>query len=235
MLAYLAAALRTIGICVLAGVIAAAVVGGLGGRAAMRVSGYLFERAHPNVIAITQSSGERVGQITLAGTLNLIVEVALFYGLPGGFLYLLVAPWLPRAGRARGLAFACVLLAIAGAAVIASENRDFQRFGSPLLNIVMFVALIVGYGLAVVILVGWFERALRSDSASRGRRASVAVIRLATLAGGVLGVLAAMLVAVSLTVAAGRVRRLALGAVGLAVLVTLVQLIISIYAILTGV
>ena len=279
LLAQLAALLRAIGVCVLAGMIAGAVVGGVGGRAAMRISGYLYEREHPGRFAITESSGEPVGQISLEGTLSLLIEVTLFDGLPGGLLYLLVAPWLPGGRRARGLAFAGVLLAIAGAVVITSNNSDFRRLGSPLLNIAMFAALIAGYGLAVVALAGWFDRVSRGDAAHRGRRAGTVAVRLATLGAGALGVLVVTMLSVLISVTAfsaivereasslttilislslavvvlarlavalpdrviaarlggqGRVRRLALLALGVAVAVTLVQLLSSVFTILTG-
>lgn len=200
LLAQLAAALRVVGVCVLAGMIAGALVGGLGGRVAMRVSGYLFEREFPGIVATTSSSGERVGQLSLHGTLYLVAQVTLFYGLAGGLLYLLVAPWLPRGRRARGLAFAGVLLAIGGAAVITGGNSDFRRFGSPSLNVAMFVALIAGYGLAVAALADWFDRVSRGDAARGIRRAGVVAVRWAATGAGALGALAATLIVVATTI-----------------------------------
>jgi len=165
-LALVAAALRAIGICMLAGMLAGGLIGGLGGRAAMRVSGYMYERDNPGQVAFTQSSEEPVGQISLAGTWNLVVEVALSNGMFGGLMFLLVAPLLPKRRRARGIAYAALLLLASGWLVFDSENADFEQLGSPLLNIAMFGGLIFAFGLAVPWLV---ERLSRIPAASRSR------------------------------------------------------------------
>jgi hypothetical protein len=204
LLAQLAAVLRVIGVCVLAGMLAGALVGGLGGRAAMRVSGELYEREHPGQMAVTESSGEPVGQISFGGTLSLIVEVTVFFGLPCGLLYLLVAPWLPGTRHARGLVFAGVLLAIGGAAVIDSDNQDFQRLGSPLLNLVMFAALILSCGGVIVFLADWLDRATRVGGELRVRRTGATVIRMATMGAGAGGVLAGMMLSALFAVSALR-------------------------------
>ena len=272
LLVQLAAVLRVIGVCVLAGMIAGGVVGGIGGRAAMRVSGYLFEREFPGLVVTTESSGEVVGRITLDGTLSLIIEMVLFYGLPGGLLYLLVAPWLPRTPALRGLAFGGVQLALAGAFVITSDNSDFRRLGSPVLNVAMFAAIIFGYGLAVAALADWLTGVAQGESARGGRRAGVVAVRLATLGFGFVGAFVLLLVPLVLVAAMGasltsiplflaflvvlplarlavalpevglaerfgglgRVRRFALLALGLAMMVTLAQLLAEVVAILTG-
>lgn len=202
LLAQLAALLRVVGISVLAGTLAGTIVGGLGGRAAMRISGYLYERGHPGQVAITESSGEPVGQISLEGTLGLIVETGLLGGMVGGLLYLLVAPWLPRSRRVSGLAFAGVLLAIAGAAVITGDNHDFQRIGSPLLNVIMFAALIATYGVSVVVLAARLERMCTIEWGGSAQGIAVSGIWFATLVAGLGGVIAATLLSMSLLIEA---------------------------------
>jgi hypothetical protein len=170
----IAAVLDAVGICVVAGIVAGALVGGIGGRAAMRVSGYMYEREHPGQVAITQSSGEPVGQISLAGTLQLVVETALFDGVAGGLVYLLIAPWLPRRLWLRGLLFAALLALAGGWIVIDSANEDFQRLGSPLVNVTMFTLLIGTYGVAVAWVASRLERVTRIDEdGTRGRVAAV--------------------------------------------------------------
>jgi hypothetical protein len=193
LLAQIAAVVRVVGVCVLAGVIAGAVVGGLGGRAAMRVSGYMYEREHPGQVAVTRSSGEPVGQISLDGTLNLIFETALFNGIPGGLLYLLVGPWLPKRRFVQGLVFSGLLLLVAGSVVIDSSNDDFRQLGSPVLNVAMFAALIVGYGLALVWLAGKIDRLSRVGTLLNPRRAGVGAVGvwIMTIGLGIIGLLVA--------------------------------------------
>lgn len=70
-------------------------------------------------------------------------------GLFGGLLYVAVRPWLPRMARTRGLAFGAFLLMTCGGMVIEKENFDFHRFGIPLINIGLFAALFLLFGLLV--------------------------------------------------------------------------------------
>lgn len=187
-LSLLAAVIRAVGVCALAGIIAGGLIGGLGGRAAMRMSGYMYEREHPGQVAITQSSEEPVGQISLEGTWSLVVETALFDGVAGGLLYLLVAPWLPRRSWARGLAFSGLLLLAGGWIVISSDNTDFSELGSPVVNVLMFSGLIAAYGLAVP----WIADRLGHAAApalSGGRSIGLIAARASTAIAGALGLL----------------------------------------------
>src|SRR3970282_389954 len=59
------------------------------------------------------------------------------------------------AGRWRGLVFGLLLLATFGSAIIEGDNPDFDRFGYRTLNIAMFAALFIIFGLLVAPL---FER-----------------------------------------------------------------------------
>jgi hypothetical protein len=198
-LVQLAAVIRAIGVCVLAGMLAGALVGGVGGRVAMRLSGAMYERAHPGQVAITESSDAPVGQITFDGTVELIVSVALFQGVAGGLLFFFVMPWLPRRRLARGLVFAALLLALAGI-VIDSGNRDFRRLGSPVLNVAMFAALVAAYGWVVAFAVERFDRGARERTPPRDIRSFVA--QLPVYAFGLLGLLVTTLFVVFGTVEA---------------------------------
>ncbi len=149
---------RAIGIAALSGMIVGFVVGGIGGRIAMRVSGYLYERQHPGTVAITQSSGQQVGDITVAGTLSLMAETTLFLGIGGGLLYLLFRPWLPGSGWLKNLATGLFFVLLLGSLQINSGNADFSRLGSPAVNVLMFGLLIFGFGFAIGPVAGWLNR-----------------------------------------------------------------------------
>lgn len=95
----------------------------------------------------------------------------------GGLLYVAVRPWLPRAGCACGSAFGALLLATCGVAVIEGEDFDFHRFGIAPVNIALFAALFVLFGLLVAPLA---DRADRAFPALSSRRA----VRPGTLAAG---------------------------------------------------
>ncbi len=130
----------------LAGLITGIVVGGLLGRVVMRISGFL---AGPGLVGVQTANGNRVGTITLEGTLAIVVFVGVGVGLVGGMVYAVTEPWLRPFGRWRGLVFGVALLAAAGSTVIESGNVDFIRFGPPALNVAMFGALFVLFGVAI--------------------------------------------------------------------------------------
>lgn len=138
--------LRAIAAAAIAGAIAGIVAGGMGGRIAMRITALTAGDADQG--AITEAE-EVVGVISLDGTIGLIVFVGLFGGFFGGLLYAGARPWLADLGRWRGLAFGALLFAALGWMVIERDNFDFHRFGSATLNIAMFAALFLAFGLIV--------------------------------------------------------------------------------------
>jgi hypothetical protein len=166
MVAWLAVA-RHLGTASLAGVIAGVVVGGLLGRIVMRVSGFT---AGPALVGVSTSNGNRVGDITVAGTLALVVFVGLAVGLVGGIVYAVVEPWLRRVRPWHGLAYGVALLLAFGFTVLEPSNFDFRRFGVSALNVAMFAALFVVFGAATA----WLFDAVSRLRAGTGAAARVA-------------------------------------------------------------
>ena len=138
--------LRTAGAAGVAGAVAGILVGGVGGRIAMRVSGALSDPLH---VGVPTAAGNRVGDITLGGTLALVVFAGLLPGVIAGAAYAATRPWLAPLGRWSGVAFGFGLLAAIGPAVLEPFNFDFRRFGPPALNVAMFVLLFPLFGIAV--------------------------------------------------------------------------------------
>ena len=156
---------RHLGTASLDGVIAGVLVGGLLGRVVMRISGFM---AGPALVGVTTENGNRVGDITLAGTFALVMFVGLPSGLVGGVLYALLEPWLRRLHPWHGLAYGVALLLTAGFIFLDPVNFDFKRFGVPALNVAMFAALFVLFGVSTAWL---FEklRGLRAGSTAAAR------------------------------------------------------------------
>ena len=137
----------------IAGVISGVIVGGLGGRVVMRLSAI----AGPDrLTGIPTSNGNRIGDITVGGTLELVILVGIFSGAFGAIAYLITEPWLEWAGRWHGLVFGVALLLMASTVVIEPENTDFAILSNQELNIGLFSALFIGFGL----LMGWLHGAL---------------------------------------------------------------------------
>jgi hypothetical protein len=156
---------RHLGVASLAGLISGVLVAGLLGRVVMRISGFT---AGPALVGVTTENGNRVGDITFNGTFALVMFVGLPVGLLGGMLYAIVEPWLRRARPWQGLAYGASLLLAIGFIVLDPANFDFTRFGVPLLNVAMFAALFLIFGVTIAWLFDTL-RALRDGSRPAAR------------------------------------------------------------------
>src|SRR5687767_10623634 len=100
-------ALRHVGIGVVAGIPVGILVVGVGGRLAMRVSGFL---SGPEHVGMRTEFGGAVGTITFEGTMFLVTFFGVAAGSAGGVLYAGLRPALGRAGRWRGALFGVITL-----------------------------------------------------------------------------------------------------------------------------
>ena len=157
---------RALGVAAVAGVGAGIIVGGLGGRLIMKL---IALAAEPGATGRVTANGNTVGDLTVEGTLAIVVFSGVFSGLIGGLLYLALRPWLQPLGRWRGLAFGVAVLALMGHSVLEPDNFDFRAFGSTALNVGLFAALFLVFGL---VMAPAFDR---FAGAARGSRAASAV------------------------------------------------------------
>ena len=151
-----AASVRALAIGALAGLIAGVIGWGLGFRVVMRIAALAAGPERQG--AITQN-GNRVGDITLAGTLELLFTGAVL-GVVFGIVYVAVRPWLPWTGLARGAVFGVALWATFGWVVMEGGNPDYHRFGPALLNVCTFSLLFAAFGLLVAPLADRLDRAV---------------------------------------------------------------------------
>ncbi len=156
-----AAVLRAAAVGSISGLIAGVIAGGIGGRVAMRIVALTAGSADQG--AFTEAE-EVVGVISTEGTIGLIIFVGVLSGLFGGLAYAAMRPWLAAAGPWKGLAFGAVLLATLGWTAIERDNFDFHRFGYAPLNIAMFAALFLLFGLLVAPLYDFFDGCLQPIS-----------------------------------------------------------------------
>lgn len=132
--------LRVTGAGLAGGIIAGAVVGGLGSRLMMRIVG-VMARSHYGEVTHANAV---VGETTLGGTISLVIQGAVF-GLFGGIMYLLVRWWMPGRGWRKGLVFGLFLLAFQGTVVL-DGNYEYYRYVPAWLSFLLFAALFPGYG-----------------------------------------------------------------------------------------
>lgn len=142
---------------VAAGIIAGVATGGVGSRIAMRIAAVL---GGEKIAGLVTENGNVVGDITVDGTVGLIIFGGVFPGIVGGWLYVLIRRWLPGQGWWHGPLFGTLLLMTFGAVIINVDNADFRILGPSVVNVTMFALLFVVFGLLVAPVAGVLDRTL---------------------------------------------------------------------------
>jgi len=96
-------------------------------------------------------AGFTVGEITLAGTIFLILFIGIFTGVIGTAVYLAFRPWLAWAGRWRGLAFGVVLFSLGSATsdMMNTDNVDFIILRNSELLVALIFGLFLAFGFVI--------------------------------------------------------------------------------------
>ena len=136
---------RHVAILALATVASGILVGGVGGRIVMRISALA---AGPEMVGRVTENGNRIGDITIGGTLILIVFVGGLDGVLATVVVIGSEPWLQWMGSLRGLGFGLAVLAVYGNAE-PFDSFDFLILEPAVLNVGMFVGLFVVFGLTI--------------------------------------------------------------------------------------
>jgi hypothetical protein len=142
----------------LAGLIAGLVFLGLGSRLVMRASALLS----PDSTGLLTENDNVVGEITLGGTLELVIFVGLFGGLLSGTLWVIMRDWLPLKAASRITLAGLIAAMLGSSAVINDGNEDFHKLSAPGANIAMFVAIVGLTGAATAALNAPLTRRLPS-------------------------------------------------------------------------
>ena len=154
----------------LAGLVVGLVVAGLGGRIAMRLAAL---RVGDAAGAFTEN-GNRIGDITLAGSLGLIL-VGLLFGAFAGTIWVVVRPWLPGAGLPRALVAMIVAIGLGSFELIRGENSDFTVLKHDPVVVGLLVGLVGLVGLSVSLVDGWLDRRLPVAASVTSRPTSIYV------------------------------------------------------------
>lgn len=161
-----------------AGLIVGVLVAGIGGRLVMRLAALLVPAADG---AFTEN-GNRIGDITLEGTLALVLFVGLFFGTLMGSLWVTVAPWLPRGRPARVVAVIPLALGLGTMGLIEPHNPDFRILGRDPLVVASLLGLVALVGPMLVVVDHWLDRHLprprANDHRTIGVYAAIAAIGL---------------------------------------------------------
>jgi len=172
-------ALRDIARGGMSGVVAGIVVGGLGGRLVMRIAALL----HPDAAGALTENGNRIGDITLGGTLGLVLFGVISCAMAGA-VWVIVSPWIPGRAGVRALLTAGIAIAVGTPVLIIGRNPDFVILDHDPGVVALLVALVGAIGLSIALLDSWLDRRLPHTVMGRMRPAGFYAI--VTLMGVVL-------------------------------------------------
>jgi hypothetical protein len=183
----MAARLRELAIAVVSCGVAGVLVGGLGSRLVMRLAAL----AAPEARGVVTENGNVVGDITLAGTVGLVVLAGLASAVVGAGVLTVVRPWLPETPAVRGVVLGAILLALTGTAIVDPANADFVLLRDRALNVSMFSALFLAFGLVASSTIALLEARIVPAERFRPGTWFVSLVIAAPIVPGILAVVVA--------------------------------------------
>lgn len=163
----------------IAGALVGIVVGGLGARLVMRLAAIL----HPDAVGVLTENGNRIGDVTLGGTLALVLFALISCALAGA-IWVIVSPWIPGGTRVRALLTAGAAIATGTPLLIIGGNPDFVILAHDPRVVALLVALVGSIGLSIALLDSWLDR--RLPHAVTGRKGPAAFYAAVAMMGAVL-------------------------------------------------
>ncbi len=150
--------LRTVALSLWAGLAAGLLVPGLGGRLLMRITA---ATSPPEAQGRLTDAQERVGEITLEGTIEFLVFVGLFGGVLYGLAHPFVRALLPRRAGPAGAVVAMVLLGTVGVSdPMSPDNSDFALLTPVWLAVALIILVTAVFGVAYIGLAARLEQAV---------------------------------------------------------------------------
>ncbi|WP_157623348.1 hypothetical protein [Terrabacter sp. Root85] len=142
----------------LAGMVIGVLVLGPAARLAMRL---IAAASPPQAQGADTTFGATVGEITVGGTLFLVVGFGLLSGVAVGLVYVFAAFVLPR-GMLGGVIFGAVLLVLFASRIdpLRAANQDFEIVGPGWLSVVTFTSLALTTGALTAPVAGRIAAAL---------------------------------------------------------------------------
>jgi hypothetical protein len=152
----------------LAGLIVGVVVLGPGGRIVMRLAAIL----DPAAVGRNTENGNRIGDITIEGTLVLLIFGGLLIGAASSVIWVAIQEWIPGRRFVRAALAALIAVALTGFQLVRPENPDFRILEPvvPVLGLLLGLVAVAGFAFALVD--GWLDRRLPQPS---GRRSPAVV------------------------------------------------------------
>lgn len=140
----------------LAGLIVGILLAGIGGRLVMRLAALLVPSAEG---ALTEN-GNRIGDITLGGSLGIVIAIGLLFGAVAGSLWAVIRPWLPRSRLLAAAMTVPIAIALGTRGLVEARNEDFEVLGHDPIVVASLVVLVALFGPALVVADAWLDRRL---------------------------------------------------------------------------
>jgi hypothetical protein len=138
---------------------------------------------HPDAIGALTENGNRIGDITMGGTL-VVVLLGLILCALAGVLWVIVSPWIPGHTGVRALLTAGIAIATGTPLLIIGRNPDFVILDHDPRVVALLVALVSLIGLSIALLDSWLDR--RLPHAVTGREGPAVFYAIVALMGAVL-------------------------------------------------
>lgn len=148
--------IRSIAIGGLSGAVAGLVVFGVGGRLVMLISRLL----HSDAVGRITENGNRIGEFTVEGTVELLLFGGLLSGVLGGTVWVLIRQWIPNKPAVVGLGS----LAIGGFFLVQADNTDFFILGNSQLDLLLLLGLVFAFGVSIFMVERWLDKRLPNSS-----------------------------------------------------------------------
>ncbi len=145
--------LRDIALGGLAALPVGVLIGGVGARVAMRLAAIRV----PAATGRLTENGNEIGEITLAGTVALVVFMGLFAGVAAAVVWVTARPWIPGRTRVRIVLAMPIAVALGSFAIIEGTNPDFAVLGHDPLVVALLVGVIALIGAGVAALDAWLD------------------------------------------------------------------------------
>jgi hypothetical protein len=164
----LVSVLRDIARGALAGIIVGVVVLGPGSRIVMRLTAIL----DPAAVGRHTENGNRIGDITIEGTVVLLIFGGLLIGVASSVVWVAIQEWIPGRRFVRAALAALIAVALTGFQLVRPENHDFRILEPVVPVLVLLLGLVAVAGFAFAVVDGWLDRRLPTAS---GRRSPAVV------------------------------------------------------------
>src|SRR5262245_38876037 len=118
----------------------------------------------PAAVGIRTENGNRIGDITLEGTLVLLIFGGLLIGAASSVVWVAVQEWIPGRRFVRAGLAGLTAVALTGFQLVRPENHDFRVLEPVVPILALLLGLVAVAGFAFALVDEWLDRRLPKPS-----------------------------------------------------------------------